>query len=391
MPMYSRRSILRSLAGIAVSKLAIASRQSSARLSAVPDGSNGPKLIVILCGGIRQAETFHDPTFVNIPHLHNDLMPAGLFVPVMRNAGVTSHFNTIASVLTGNWQRLDDWGKDPPASPTAFEYLRKSQCVPENGAWFISSNKALTSQIGASSYRDYGPRFGANVVFPKQLLIDAVVNAATHGRAAHSASREKMQPELEAMLEAANYEGLGWSVAGNAYSLDPDVRDSVSTAIANLVKTSAAATGDEFTYLVAVEVMRRFTPSLLVVTFSDMEAAHFGSYSLHLAGIRTLDRLVYELWNEAGANPAYREKSTLFVLPEFGRDFDGSSTNGFFNHRQDGESTRLSWMLCLGKNAPHGSILERPLFHIDICPTILRKFGLNSPQTQGQPIPELLV
>jgi hypothetical protein len=390
MTMRSRRSFLRSLAGLAASNLAIAGRQSSAQFSAVPDMSNGPKLVVILCGGIRQAETFLDPAFVNIPHLHNDLLPAGLFIPVLRNGGVTSHFNTIASVLTGNWQRLDDWGKDPPASPTAFEYLRKSESVPENGAWFISSNKALTSQIGASSLRDYGPRFGANVVFPKQLLIDAVVNAASHGRTAHTASREKMQPELEAMLEADNYEGLGWSVAGNPHALDTRVRDSVAKAIANLVKSSAAATGDEFTYLVAVEVMHRFTPSLLVITFSDMEVAHFGSYSLHLAGIRTLDRLVYELWNEIGGHPAYREKTTLFVLPEFGRDFDGSSTNGFFNHRQDGDSTRLSWMLCLGSNAPRGSILERPVQHIDVCPTILRKFGLDPPRTQGQPIAELL-
>jgi len=28
-----------------------------------------------------------------------------------------------------------------------------------------------------------------------------------------------------------------------------------------------------------------------------VEVAHFGSYSMYLSGIRTMDRLVYELWS----------------------------------------------------------------------------------------------
>ena len=48
---------------------------------------------------------------------------------------------------------------------------------------------------------------------------------------------------------------------------------------------------DEFTLLVAAEVMRRFARSFLLITSSDMKVAHFGSYSMYLAGIRTVDRL----------------------------------------------------------------------------------------------------
>ena len=137
--------------------------------------------------------------------------------------------------------------------------------------------------------------------------------------------------------------------------------------------------------------MRQFAPALLVVTFSDMEVAHFGSYSLHLAGIRTLDRLIYEMWSEVQTLPGYRGKTTLFVLPEFGRDLDGSTTNGFFNHRQNDDSTTLTWMMCLGEGARRGMLVERPLRHVDICPTILRKFGQKPPEMQGEAITELLV
>jgi hypothetical protein len=91
------------------------------------------------------------------------------------------------------------------------------------------------------------------------------------------------------------------------------------------VSTSAPVTGDEFTFLVTSEVMRRLAPSLLAISFSDMEVAQFGSYSPHLGGIRTLDHLIYELWNHVQLLPAYKDKTTLFVLPEFGRDRDAFS------------------------------------------------------------------
>jgi hypothetical protein len=352
---------------------------------------NSPKVIVVACGGVRRFETFQEKGLVNIPHLFGELLPQSLFFPYIRNAGVTSHYNTISSILTGAWQRIDDWGKTAPENPTVFEYLRKDLRTPQADTWLISSNKALTAQIGASSVRDYGPKFGANVIFPKQLLINAIVNAAAQGRADHSAERAAMQPEIEAMLAADNYEGLGWSVFGGASALDAPTRASVSQAIQDLVTTNAPVTGDEFTLLVSLEILRRFAPSLLVITFSDVEVAHFGSYSMHLAGIRTMDRLVHELWNEVQSNPSYREKTTLFVLPEFGRDLDGSVTNGFFNHRFDNDATRLTWLMCLGAAAKRGDVVERPIQHIDLCPTIAEMFGLKAAQAQGTSIPEIRI
>lgn len=350
-----------------------------------------PKVIVVTCGGVRRAETFLEAGLENIPHLHHELVPQSAFFPSICNEGVTSHYNTIASILTGNWQRVDDWGKTSPTNPTIFEYLRRDLRMPQDETWFISSNKALSSRIGFSTAPEYGPRFGANVIFPKQLLISAVVNAAAQGRVSHTADREAMQHEIEAMLDANNYEGLGWSAFGEASSLDPATHASVLRAIDELVRSNAPATGDEFTFLVSLEVMRRFAPSLLVITFSDVEAAHFGSYSLHLSGIRTLDRLVYELWNEVQTNPSYNGKTTVFVLPEFGRDPDGSNTNGFFNHRQNDDSTRLTWMMCLGKGIKSSSVIERPVRHIDLCPTIANLFGVKTPDAIGKTLSELNV
>lgn len=381
----TRRNVMKMAAGLVVEQWA------GTRHLALGEGraDAGRKLIVVTCGGMRREDTFADDGFANIPHLHGELLQRSAFYPFVRNDGATSHYNTISSILSGNWQRLDDWGKTRPASPTLFEYLRKQMRLAAEQTWIVSSNKALTSQIGASSVRDFGPEYGANVIFPKQLLINAVVRAAAQGRAVHSTERADVEPELKAMLNSDNYDGLGWSISGDPSSLDTPTLGVIHQAIDDLIRTNAPVTGDEFTFLVSTEIMRRFAPSLMAITFSDMEVAHFGSYSLHLAGIRTVDRLVFELWSLIQELPAYKDKTTIFVLPEFGRDLDGSTTNGFFNHRQNSESTRLTWMLCMGDAVRSAQTIENPIAQTDLCPTIARLFGLKNLDLHGKPLPGL--
>jgi hypothetical protein len=381
----SKRAFLRA-AGLLIAGL-IAPKASAHRNPQAPAGS-GHKVVVAIIGGVRRGETFSPEGLANIPHLSGDLLPKSLFYPSARNEGVTAHFNAISSILTGNWQRVDDWGKLAPTTPTLFEQFRKGLRIDRSDAWVVASNKALTSQIGASSARDYGPAYGANVVFPKQLMITAVVNALREGRTGNMADRSKVEAELQSAMEGSNYEGLGWTVFDAADRLDPRVRGTIETAIASFVRGGGPTSGDELTFFMTREVMRKFSPSLLVVVFSDVEVAHFGSYALHLSGIRTADRLAQQLWQEVEANPAYQGKTTLVILPEFGRDPDGSSTNGFFNHRANEESTRNTWMMTLGAAVDKPQIIERPIRHVDLCPTLAGLLGCPPLDSQGAMLEE---
>jgi hypothetical protein len=355
-----------------------------------PAGS-GQKVIVVVIGGVRRDETFSPEGQSNIPHLTADLLPKSLFYRHARNEGVTAHFNAISSILTGNWQRVDDWGKLAPTTPTLFEQFRKSLNAGASDTWVVASNKALTSLIGASSDRGFGPAYGANVVFPKQLMLTAVVNSLRSGRTANMADRARVEAELESVMEGSNYEGLGWNVFDAADRLDPRVQSTLQSAIAEFVRSGGPTSGDELTFFMTREVMRKFAPQVLVVAFSDVEAAHFGSYSLHLSGIKTADRLTYQLWQEAESNPDYRGKTTLVVLPEFGRDPDGSSTNGFFNHRANVESTRDTWMMTLGAAVDRPTIVERPIRHIDLCPTLANLLGCPPLDSLGGKLHEFRV
>lgn len=344
---------------------------------------SGHKIILVVIGGVRRAETFSHEGLENVPHLAYDLLPQSLFYNHARNEGVTAHFNAISSILTGNWQRVDDWGKLAPTTPTLFEQFRKRTHVDRSDAWVVASNKALTSLIGASSASGYGPDFGANVVFPKQLMLMAVADALRGGRTANMADRSKVEAELESALEGSNYEGLGWNVFEAADRLDPSVQETIKNAVAGFVRSGGPTSGDELTFFMTREIMRRFAPQVLVVAFSDVEAAHFGSFALHLSGIKTADRLIYQLWKEVEANPDYRRKTTMVVLPEFGRDPDGSATNGFFNHRANDDSTRDTWMMVLGSAVDRPNVIERPIRHVDVCPTLAGLLGCRPTESQG--------
>ena len=85
-----------------------------------------------------------------------------------------------------------------------------------------------------------GRPYGANVVFPKQLMVAAVANALRAGRTATWRIAEKIEAELESMLEAGNYEGLGWSVFDAADRLDPRVRGNDSGSHHELCATRRA-------------------------------------------------------------------------------------------------------------------------------------------------------
>ena len=382
----SRRTFMRA-AGILIAGLML----PQARADELPRTASGSdhKILILIVGGVRRAETFSREGLENIPHLAGELLPHSLFYPYARNEGVTAHFNAISSILTGNWQRVDDWGKLAPTTPTLFEQFRKQQRVGASDTWVVASNKALTSLIGASSASDFGPSYGANVVFPKQLMLTAVADALRGGRTANMADRAKVEAELESAMEGSNYEGLGWNVFDAAEKLDPRVQSSLKSAIASFVQGGGPTSGDELTFFMTREIMRKFSPSVLTVAFSDVEVAHFGSYALHLSGIRTVDRLTSQLWQEVQANPAYRDKTTMVVLPEFGRDPDGSSTNGFFNHRANEESTRDTWMMALGAAVDKPQIVERPIRHIDLCPTLARLLGCHPLESQGSLLNEL--
>ena len=369
----NRRALLRLVS------LAAAERLRGAQKS--PPSQLPHRLVLVTLGGIRRQESFSAGGLENVPRLHGDLLPKALYFPYCLNEGVTSHFNTISSILTGTWQHVDDWGRELPRQPTLIQYMQEQLRLPPAQTWVVTSNKALTAKIGA----------GGNVILSKQLLIEAVERIILGYSSRKKLERELLLEELTDVMQQ-DYERIGWEVPSPAATMDPRLKETFLTALAGFMKGPDNATsGDELTFMVASEVLRRVEPALLVVNFSDMEVAHSGVFSAYVGGIRRADTLCYRLWNLLQSLPVYRETATLVIMSEFGRDPDGSTTNGFFNHRTDTEECRLTWMIVLGKAVQKPAVVERVVRHIDVVPSLAALLGVRCAQASGERLPELRV
>jgi len=346
--------------------------------------SQNKVIIVTFGGGVRYSETFAPEGERNIPRLL-ELKPEGFFYRNCINAGVLSHFNSTASIVTGNWQRVDDFGFQPPASPTLFELYRKQRSARAVDAWAIATNKSFAT-MGTSSDAGFGERFGGNVVLPKQLLLEAVQSAVRKGSEGGVANRNVVLEHLENILNEG-YEGVGWTIFKAGRELDQKVRAALLQGLVEYINGPEAPTsGDELTFFITREVMREFAPRLLLVNFWDMDVAHWGSYSLYLQAITKTDRLCGMLWEEVQSNPNYHGKTTVLILPELGRDGDVNAANGFLNHRSGDPSCRNVWLLALGAGVPKGET-ERMVQHVDVAATAAELLAFQCKAT-GHPLKE---
>jgi hypothetical protein len=339
------------------------------------------RLVLVTIGGIRRQESFSTQGLANIPRLYGDLLPQSIFYPYTANEGVTSHFNTISSILTGVWQHVDDWGSQKPTNPTLFHYLKSQHKVGVNDTWVVTSNKQLTANISP----------GVNVVLSKQLLVEAVERIIMGQSARKQLEREQLLAEMKSVLET-DYERIGWGAPSSSSFQDPAVKQTFVAALTDFIHgPGAQASGDELTFIVAKEVLQRLAPSMLMINFSDVEVAHSGAYSLHLGGIRRSDTLCHKLWEFIRTNPALKDNTTLVIMNEFGRDPDGSSTNGFFNHRTNSDSCRMAWSMVLGAAVRKPQVIEREIRQVDMAPSIGSWMGLECDRSVGRLLGEIAI
>ncbi len=137
--------------------------------------------------------------------------------------------------------------------------------------------------------------------------------------------------------------------------------------------------------------MQQYAPSLLWITLHDMDIAHSGSYSLYIEGIQRTDRLCGEIWRTIQSEPEYAGKTTLFVLPDFGRDSDmDSGGNGFQHHRTGDALSRTTWMMTLDPGIRENRLVERPVQPVDLVPTLGALLGFSPSMGHGKPLAEVV-
>ena len=148
---------------------------------------------------------------------------------------------------------------------------------------------------------------------------------------------------------------------------------------------------DELSVYIARQLMRQVAPSLLWITMHDIDIAHAGTYSLYVEGIRRTDRLCAEVWKMIESEPEYAGKTTLLILPDFGRDADDDpGGTGFQNHRTGDPLSRTTWLMAIGPGIREGIVFDRAVDSTDLVPTIGSMLGFSAEFSQGTPMKEIV-
>lgn len=368
----TRRDFLRDAAGIALGSALF--RPSWARAAVA--SSKRKVVVVTFGGGARDQETFMHEGQENIPHLMRELIPRASFFTQVVNHGILGHYVATASLATGVYETFNNFAAVAPESPTVFEYFRKDLKRPSSDAWVVAPSNGF-NRIGESSHRSYGGGLGARVILPKRLL-----TAATSG-AGHD-YRHLLRDNYESPYFTPDLVGNEFELEQLEMILKLSVDD-----FRNHAQTLSSP--DELSVYIARQLIRQVAPSLLWITLHDIDVAHAGAYSLYIEGIRRTDRLCSELWNTIQSEPEYAGNTTLFILPDFGRDADDDAGgNGFQHHRTGDTLSRTTWMLVAGPGVREGMVFDRAVDSLDLVPTVGSLLGFNAAFAQGKPVHEVL-
>jgi hypothetical protein len=362
---------LRTAAGVTLGSTLM--RSSWARATA----SSKRKIVVVTFGGgASDQETFAPEGQENIPHLMRELIPQATFFTQVVNRGILGHYVATASLATGVYETFNNFASVAPQSPTVFEYFRKDLKRPPSDAWVVAPSNGF-NRIGESSHRSYGAGLGAQVILPKHLL-----TAATSGRS--NDYQHLLRDNYETPFYAPELAGSEFELQ----QLDKILKLSVDDFKDHAQTLSSP---DELSVYIARRLMRQVAPSLLWITMHDIDIAHAGAYSLYVEGIRRTDRLCSDLWKTIQTEPEYAGKTTLFILPDFGRDSDDDAGgNGFQHHRTGDALSRTTWMLAAGPGIREGEVFDRAVDSTDLVPTLGSMMGFSPSLAQGKPIGELL-
>jgi hypothetical protein len=368
---FTRREFLRAGAGMA---LASSLMHNPFAFGATPQ-SKRKVIVITFGGGARDQETFAPEGRENIPHLMHELIPQSTFFTQVVNRGILGHYVATASLATGAYETINNFASLPPESPTVFEYFRKDLKRPASDCWVVAPSNGF-NRIGESSNRFFGPGSGARVILPKYLLSAATSSGVDYGHLLHDS--------YETPMAAPTLGGSTFELEQMERILSLSVDDFKAHA-------RTLSSPDELSVYLVRQLMKQLAPSLLWVTMHDIDIAHAGAYSLYIEGIRRTDRLCAELWNAIQNEPEYAGKTTMIILPDFGRDADeDAGGNGFQHHRTGDVLSRTTWMMALGPGVREAVVSERPVDSTDLVPTLGSMMGFSPTFSKGKPISELL-
>lgn len=147
--------------------------------------------------------------------------------------------------------------------------------------------------------------------------------------------------------------------------------------------------GDAATFQQVTKVISLFQPKLMLVNLLAPDVwAHGNDWARYIQAIKESDRYAWELWKMIQSNPEMKDKTTLFITNDHGRNEDGYK-DGFVSHGANTLSNRHIFLLAIGPDFQQNIRLERERELIDIPTTVAKLLGFAMPTAKGCVLEEL--
>jgi Protein of unknown function (DUF1501) len=388
-----RRELLRmaGLAGVSVASAAVLGRAADA--FAAPDAPKASpyktKHVILLAfaGGVRAREV------IGVNSAAPNLVKIGEKGCVMPNvkAANLGHYGAALAIFTGCPEAQGIRQNYRGESPTVFEYLRKDAGLPADQVWLSTTAGAQTINFSYSEHADYGAKYGANLISTDGLFNTEFRNLVS-GFGNVSLPTEKEQKQVADLSKALDPKFLE-GVKDRSFANDPEAAMRIQRYILEELKGDTAdltgpGAGDAKAIRVARNLLRLFKPKVIAIVLQNADVAH-GSYNSYVEVIRRNDQEVGAMWQAVQQDPELKDSTSMFVLPEFGRDHNLNERNGL-DHGDGSEDLQKVFCIAAGPDFKQGKTIQAGANSFDVCPTVAELLGAKTPEARGKSLKQLM-
>jgi hypothetical protein len=139
---------------------------------------------------------------------------------------------------------------------------------------------------------------------------------------------------------------------------------------------------------VARNLLPVFRPKLMSVVLRDADVAH-SNFNAYVEVIRRNDVMLGELWEGVQSDPELAESTSIFVLPEFGRDSDLNARRGL-DHGDGSDDLNYVTLVAWGPDFANGRIVNEEVRTIDVCASVCGLLGAKARYARSKRLPRLL-
>ena len=380
----SRREVLR--AGVGVSMVGFLPGLLPGAMPRLPlraDRKTKHVVLVMMSGGVRSRDTFGSPA--QIPNLVK-LAKEGVLYTRLRTANL-GHFGASMSIVTGisEARGIRDNARGP--DPTLFEYVRKDLGLSAQDVWIATAGGAQQVNYAYGMHPEYGARYGATT-----LDSDGVFNAEFKElvrrfgapRPFDGDSAKKVDAMRAALRKAQGASADAAREAEARARVERYILDELGGGTSEL---RGAGSADAKALRMARNLLSVFRPRLIGVVLQDADIAH-GSFNGYSEVIRRNDAAIGELVGAIQADEELRDSTTVFVVPEFGRDADLNVRTGL-DHGDGSDDLRFVHGVAWGPDFRRNVVIKDDRQTIDLTPTIADLFGCKARFAKGKVLREI--